>query len=252
LRAAGSVYAEDEAAVLLTAAAEGGDLGALVARRVRGVPLEVVVGWAMFCGHRIAVDPGVFVPRRKTELLAETAAGALPAGGVLVDLCCGTGAIALVAALAIDAAEVHAADVDPAAVACARRNLARVGGAVHHGDLYEALPRRLQARVDVLTVNAPYVPTDEVRLMPPEAREHEPLVALDGGADGVALHRRVAVDAPHWLAPGGVLLVETCEGLAHLTCRAVEAAGLRAEVLRDEDRDATVVKASVDPATLRA
>ena len=100
---------------------------------------------------------------------------------------------------------MHAADVDPAAVACARRNLPPV----YQGDLYAALPERLRGRVDLLVVNAPYVPTAAIATMPPEARDHEPRVALDGGADGLDVQRRVAADAPAWLRPGGALLIET-------------------------------------------
>src|SRR5213075_3114828 len=96
--------------------------------------------------------------------------------------------------------QLHAVDLDPAAVRCAGRNLAPVGGRVYAGDLYQPLPPALRNRVDVI------VPTEAIGLMPPEAREHEPRLALDGGPDGVAVHRRVAAGAPRWLAPGGSLL----------------------------------------------
>ncbi|MYR62648.1 putative protein N(5)-glutamine methyltransferase, partial [Streptomyces sp. SID625] len=95
--------------------------------------------------------------------------------------------------------ELHAADIDPAAVRCARRNIAPAGGRVHHGDLYAALPADLRGRVDVLAANVPYVPTGEVPLLPSEARDHEPPAALDGGADGLDVLRRVAAGAPDWL-----------------------------------------------------
>ena len=110
--------------------------------------------------------------------------------------------------------------------------------------LYDALPDHLRGRVDVLVANAPYVPTAAIATMPPEAREHEPLVALDGGPDGVGLHRRIAAGAPDWLAPGGHLLIETGRHQASLTVAACEAAGLTARVVTDDDLEATAVVAT--------
>jgi release factor glutamine methyltransferase len=134
-------------------------------------------------------------------------------------------------------AELVAADVDPAAVACARRN----GVDAVIGDLYDPLPADLRGRVDLLCVNAPYVPTDAIADMPPEARDHEPAVALDGGADGLHLHRRVAAGAREWLAPGGHLVLETSSRQAGGTLAAVTAGGLVGRVVADDDRGATVV-----------
>ena len=242
LRAAGCVFAEDEAA-LLAAAASGPELEALVARRVAGEPLEQVLGWAEFCGLRIAVAPGVFVPRRRTEHLAALAVARARAGAVVVDLCCGTGAVGVAVATAVPGVRLWAADVDPAAVAVAQRNVGPVGGTVVCGDLFAPLPAGLRGRIGVLAVNAPYVPTGAIALMPPEARDHEARIALDGGDDGVAVHRRVAAEAPEWLAPDGTLLIETSEDQAGLTAAACRDAGLVPVVRRDEDRDATVVLA---------
>jgi release factor glutamine methyltransferase len=256
LRAAGCVFAEEEALLLIGSASSPDALRAMVSERVAGVPLEHVVGWAEFCGLRIAIDPGVFVPRRRSELLARRAAelcrprGTTPrnptrrlAGpaSVVIDLACGSGAIgAAIATLAGDV-ELHAADIDPAAVACARRNLAPVGGQVYAGDLYEPLPGRLRGRVSVIAANVPYVPTEAVTLMPPEARAYEPLVALDGGPDGLDVLRRAAVGAAAWLMPGGHLLIETASGQAEIAAAAFAAAGLAATVARDEELGATVV-----------
>ena len=262
LRRAGCVFAEDEAALLLSAARSGQELEALVERRAAGEPLEQVVGWAEFAGLRIIVDPGVFVPRRRSEFLVEVAVGlALPrAGGgrapVIIDLCCGTGALGLaVAAGLAGRAELHAADLDPAAVACARRNLepsasgdARreppmtgLKGHVYVGDLFEALPGELRGRADILICNAPYVPTGDIAFLPAEARDHEPLVALDGGLDGLAILRRAAAGAPDWLAPGGTLLVETSDRQAPEMAAVLTAAGLSPAISTDEDWGATVV-----------
>jgi release factor glutamine methyltransferase len=239
LRAAGCVFAEDEAALLLDAAA-GDDLERLVERRVSGEPLEVVVGWAEFCGLRIEIDPVVFVPRRRTELLVREAARLAAGPVVVLDLCCGSGALGVALAHLVPV-ELYAADVEPAAVRCARRNVATVGGRVFEGDLDEPLPASLRGRVDLLLANVPYVPTDHIARMPPEAREHEPRVTLDGGADGLDVLRRVAAVAPRWLAPGGHLLVETSEEQAPVAVAVLTGAGLAARVVVDEDADATAV-----------
>jgi release factor glutamine methyltransferase len=251
------VYAEEEAR-LLAAAASGSSLEALVARRVAGEPLEQVLGWASFAGLRVLVPPGVFVPRRRTELLVALAtaavrdAGAAASAGrpaahlpppVVVDLCCGSGAVGAAVAAACPHAEVWAADVDPVAVAGARRNLP--AERVVLGDLYDPLPHRLRGRVDVVAVNAPYVPTDAIPTMPREARDHEPRVALDGGPDGVAVHRRVAAGAGEWLRPGGLLVIETSAGQAAATAGACHDAGLVTRVVTDDELDAVAVLGSL-------
>jgi release factor glutamine methyltransferase len=264
LRNSGCVFAEDEARLLISAARTPAELTAMVDRRVGGEPLEYVLGWAEFCGLRIAVDPGVFVPRRRTEFLVAQAAelvrraadrGAAQAahragrpdaddpvqtGVVVVDLCCGSGALG--AALVADLGEVdlYAADLDPAAVRCARRNVG-ARGQVYEGDLYEPLPATLRGRVDVLIANAPYVPTGEIGLLPAEARVHEALMSLDGGADGLAILRRVIAAAPVWLAPGGHLLFETSERQAPQIVEAVTSAGLIPRVVSCDELNATVV-----------
>jgi release factor glutamine methyltransferase len=244
LRAAGCVFAEDEARLLIEAAATPTDLDALVDRRVAGVPIEHLLGWVAFCGLRVAVAPGVFVPRRRTEFLVEQAVGLARPGAVVVDLCCGSGALGVAMATAVAGVELHAADVEPAAVACARGNVARVGGRVHLGDLYDPLPLRLRGRVGVLLANVPYVPSEAIALMPPEARLFEPWVALDGGADGLDVARRVASGAPGWLAPGGSLLFETSGEQAAAAVAIGTTAGLRSRVVVDDDRGATVVVAT--------
>jgi release factor glutamine methyltransferase len=158
---------------------------------------------------------------------------------VIVDLCCGAGAIGAALAAAVERAEVHAADVDQAAVRCARQNLP--AGRVYQGDLYEPLPSGLRGRVQVLAANVPYVPTGEIGYLPPEARVHDPPAALDGGQDGLDLLRRVAAGAPAWLAPGGHLLSETSERQAPRAAEVLSAAGLTARVVSSDDLGATVV-----------
>ncbi|MGD3110139.1 putative protein N(5)-glutamine methyltransferase [Streptomyces sp. YGL11-2] len=248
LRSAGCVFAEDEAELLISTAASPADLAAMVVRRTAGRPLEHVLGWAEFAGLRISVDPGVFVPRRRTEFLlgqavdlGRRAAGRTGRGTVAVDLCCGSGAVGAALAAALDGVELYAADIDPAAVRCARRNVAAAGGEVYEGDLFAPLPARLRGRIDVLVANVPYVPTEEVGLLPPEAREYEPLVALDGGADGLDVLRRVTAEAPRWLAPGGHLLVETSELQAPQAVETFARNGLTAGVATCDELYATVV-----------
>ncbi len=245
LRAAGCVFAENEAAVL-EAAAGGAELDELVASRVAGEPLEYVVGWVDFAGVRVTIDPGVFIPRQRTALLVELASEAAglaprPAAAVVVDLCCGSGALGLALAHRHPGIELHAADVDPVAVACARRNLEPLGATVHHGDLDAPLPDGLRGRVDVLVANVPYVPAAAIASMPPESRDHEPRATVDGGADGLDVVRRLAALAPGWLAPAGSVFVETGSDQAEAATAAFAAAGLTAVVRRDEDRGATVV-----------
>ncbi len=239
LRAAGCVFAEQEAD-LLSSQAQGEALEALVMRRLAGEPLETVLGWVELDGHRLAVTRGCFVPRRRTVLLIRLSIAARPS--VMVELCCGVAPVAAVVARAVPGAAVHAADIDRAPLSSARRNIGS-GGFVHAGDLYAALPDDLRGTVDVIAVNAPYVPTEQIALMPPEAREYEPAAALDGGADGLDLHRRVAVGAASWLRAGGELLIETSERQSPATAAMCAAAGLQVEVVHDDDLDATAVRA---------
>lgn len=242
LRSAGCVFAEDEARLLLSAAATPSALADMVERRITGLPLEHVVGWAEFCGLRIEVDAGVFVPRPRTEfLVAQATALAARPRPVVVDLCCGSGALGAALAAALGGIELHAADIDPAAVRCARRNVTSAAGRVYEGDLYAPLPRSLRGRVDILLANAPYVPSEHIGLLPPEARDHEPRVALDGGADGLDVQRRVASAAAQWLAPGGHLLMETSERQAPHTAEAFTRGGLTVHLATCDDLGATAI-----------
>ncbi|MBF6447445.1 putative protein N(5)-glutamine methyltransferase [Nocardia elegans] len=249
LRRAGCVFAEEEAALLRQAAASPGELSALVARRVDGIPLEYLVGWADFRGVRVALDPGVFVPRQRTAFLIDEAlerTAARPGDRrTVVDMCCGSGALGLAATTALRDGgvdvELVAADIDTAAVACARRNLEPLGAQVFQGDLFAALPGELIGRVDLLLANTPYVPTAMIAQMPPEARDHEPRTALDGGADGLDVLRRVADAAGRWLTVGGWVLVEIGTAQIDTATAIVAATGLRPAIAESSDYGATVV-----------
>ncbi|TFC28815.1 putative protein N(5)-glutamine methyltransferase [Cryobacterium sp. TMT1-3] len=240
LRAAGCVFAEEEASLLLSVKQSPAELKGMIDRRVAGLPLEQILGWAEFCGRRILVDPRVFVPRRRTEFLVEQALALCASDAVIVDLCCGSGAVAATLAAALPDSSFFAVDIDPLAVACARRNLAD-RGQVFEGDLFKPLPTSLLGRVDIIVANAPYVPTDEVALMPIEARLYEPRASADGGDDGLDVQRRIASGAPQWLSTSGCLLVETGQRQAPQTAAIFGLNGLLARIGRSEELDSTVV-----------
>jgi release factor glutamine methyltransferase len=201
----GFVSPDVEADALLAAAREGvRSLDELLARRLRGEPLPWITGSVTFCGLRVGIDPGVFVPRPHTEALARRAIELLPDEGIAVDLCTGSGAVAVVLAAARPRATVVGTDVDPMAVACARRN----GVHAPEGDLDEPLPSTLRGRVDLMTAVVPYVPTEELHLLPRDVLAHEPRRALDGGSRGTRVLVRAARVANRWLRPGGSVLLE--------------------------------------------
>lgn len=274
LRAAGCVFAEDEAALLLGAATDGDHLEALVAQRIAGFALEHLLGWAEFRGLRVAVAPGVFVPRQRTGFLVEQAVAlgrtvirsdrvgaAADEPLIALDMCCGCGALGMsfVRELAEQGIRVDltASDIEPAAVACARENLATVSARVVEGDLFNAVPSDLRGRVHILLANTPYVPSEHIAGMPPEARDHEPRRALDGGEDGLDVLRRIATVARDWLAPGGHLLVEESEEQAPAAAVIMREHGLTARIAECEDMGATVVigtrapRSATDPAMKR-
>ncbi|WP_276584865.1 MULTISPECIES: putative protein N(5)-glutamine methyltransferase [unclassified Curtobacterium] len=243
LRAAGSVFAEDEADLLL--AAGDGDparLRSVVQRRLAGEPLEYVLGWAAFDGHRIRVTPGVFVPRTRTTIVVEQAAQLLHRYDRVVDLCCGAGAISVALLGRVGALDLVASDIDPDAVDIAAENIGD-RGIVVAGDLFAPLPTRFRGVVDVIAVNAPYVPTEAIATMPAEARDHEHRVALDGGGDGLDLHRRIAAGAGEWLRPGGAVVIEVSSAQAAESVAVFASAGFAARVEHDDEVDGTCVVA---------
>ncbi|KQQ06101.1 MULTISPECIES: putative protein N(5)-glutamine methyltransferase [unclassified Rathayibacter] len=241
LRAVGCVFAEEEAGLLEEAAVDDEPLEALLRRREAGEPLEQILGWVAFRGLRIPVMPSVFVPRVRTEFVVDAALPLLPSPtAVVLDLCCGAGAIGRSLLEERPRLRLLAADVSPAAVACARRTLDGLAP-VYEGDLFSALPDSFRHRIDFVVVNAPYVPTEAIALMPPEARLHEPVESLDGGADGLELHRRIALESRDWLAPRGGVVIESSREQAEASGAAFTTAGFETRIRYDDEREATVV-----------
>jgi release factor glutamine methyltransferase len=250
LAGAGCVSAAAEADWLLEEAPHEEALRAMVARRAAGEPLQYVIGWAPFGRLRLAVGPGVFVPRPETEGLADRAARHLraaevpegsgepgsgaPVRPVAVDLCTGSGAIACFLAAEVPGARVLATELDPEALAWARVNAEQHGVELLAGDLDAPLPAELAGRVDVLCANVPYVPSGAIATLPSDVRDHEPRLSLDGGPDGLDVFRRLAGRAGHWLAPGGRLFAEIGEDQAEAAAALLTAAGLAAVVVHQD------------------
>jgi len=241
LRAAGCAFADEEAQLMITEAKTQLDLTRMIEARTEGIPLEQILGWAEFCGHRVIIETGVFAPRFKTEFLVEQAMALCTLDSVVLDLCCGSGAIGLAVISDKPSIQLLAADIDPIAVACAKQNLAPFGVAVFEGDLFESIPHDLKGRVDILIANAPYVPTDAIEIMPRESRLYESRASLDGGKDGLDVHRRIAAEATVWLAPGGHLLIETGKSQAPNAANIFTHVGLNSKIAYSEEFDATVV-----------
>ncbi|MGI9033540.1 MAG: N5-glutamine methyltransferase family protein [Acidimicrobiales bacterium] len=234
LAAAGCVAADAEAAELLGATGDPAQLDALVARRTSGEPFAWLVGAVTFCGIRVQVHAGVYVPRPQTQSLARRAAALVPEGGVAVDLCTGAGAVACVLQAVSPSATVVATDLDAAAVVCARQNgvNALVGG------LDEPLPPRLVGAVDVLTAVPPYVPTDELCFLPRDVVAFEPRRALDGGQGGLALLSSVVGRSTRWLQSGAWLLLELGGDQGDVVAEEMDAAGfVEIDVRKDEEGD---------------
>jgi release factor glutamine methyltransferase len=205
LMSGGFVAADEEAEELLAAAAGDHErLEAMVARRQTGEPLAWITGTAEFCGRWLRVDEGVYVPRWQSEPLARRAVERLPAGGIAIDLCTGSGAIAATLNAERPTARVVASDIDPRAVANARAN----GVEAYEGDLFAPLPQGLEGRVDVVVGVVPYVPTPGLPLLQRDTFTFETPLAYDGGPDGTEVLRRVLIDALEFLSPGGALLLE--------------------------------------------
>ncbi len=237
----GCVAAHEEADALIRASREGaGPIDELIARRLRGEPLAWIIGWVSFCGIRVGVEPGVYVPRPHTQALAPRAVSLLPAGGVGIDMCTGSGAVAVAVASAHPHAKVVATDIDQVAVMCARNNGVRALA----GNLDEPLAPTLQGRIDVMTTVVPYVPTEELHLLQRDVLANEPRLALDGGRRGTALLVRAAEVAARWLRLGGSVLLELGGDQAGEVAAALTNAGLSGiRVHRDDDGQDRAIEA---------
>ncbi len=205
----------------------------LVRRRAAGEPAAYLVGRKDFFGRTFEIDRRALIPRPETELVVEAALAALPAGGLALDLCTGSGCIAITLALERPGARVIATDLSAEALSLARENARALGAPIElvHGDLYAPVPPEL--RFDVIVSNPPYVPSPEIPGLARELR-HEPALALDGGGDGLAVARRVVAEAPAHLRPGGTVVVEMHESHRDLFPQLCREAGFeRAESRRD-------------------
>lgn len=213
-------------------------------RRERGEPLEWVLGWALFGDLRLAIMPGVFVPRQRTVALAEAASALLgdaPDPRVLLDACTGCAPIACFVARSRPDALVLAGDVDPAAVDCASINGQRYRVAVFRSDLLLGFPERVRGQVSVVVANVPYVPDSALASLPADAREWEPRTALAGGPDGLQVLRELAAQAVGWLRPGGSLLSEISPRQSRRAAEDVGRLGYAAGLLEISADDSTVL-----------
>ncbi len=228
LRASGSVFAEDEAALLLAAAHDAHDLASLLSRRQRGEPLEHVVGSVVFGDVTLKVGAGMFVPRQRSVQLATLAVAECrrrqPA--TMLELCCGVAPLATTVERADAAERVAASDDDERCVAVARENLQTPH--IFVGDLFDAIPQTFLHGFHVIAVVPPYVPAGEAHLLAREARDYEPPGALYGGADGLSVVRLILADVARWLAPGGTLLIEMHKAQARPAIDLATAADLAA------------------------
>jgi release factor glutamine methyltransferase len=241
---AGCVAAADEADALLAAASAGeaARLDELVERRCTGEPLAWVTERADLCGLTVRVRPGVYVPRVQSEPLARRAATLVPRRGIAVDLCTGSGAVAMVLRAAAPGARVVGTDIEPGAVACARDN----GIEAFEGNLDEPLPQELAGRVHVMIAVVPYVPTDALSLLPRDVRAFEPRAALDGGRDGPRVLMEVVRRSPRWLRRGGWLLLELGGDQAEPVSVAMDRHGFeRVSLIHDDDGDVRGVMGSL-------
>jgi release factor glutamine methyltransferase len=247
LEAGGFVAADEEADELLAAAAgDATRLAQLLARRFTGEPLAWITGSVTFCGVRVLVHEGVYVPRWQSEELAERAAERLPDDGLAIDLCTGSGAIARTLALRRPGARVVASEVDARAIACARAN----GVAVFPGDLLAPLPADLHGRADVVVGVVPYVPTPELDLLQRDTFTFETALSYDGGDDGTHHLRRAITEAPRFLKPGGALLLELGHGQPERLADDLDRHGFAdPTVLRDEDGDVRGIAATLSART---
>lgn len=251
LRAAGCVFAEEEAHILVEAANSSAHatqsssfLVELIARRVAGDPLEQIVGWVDFAGERLHVASGVFVPRQRTALLAEQTVCAVQAAGDgarFLEAFCGVGPVATMVARAIAGTQIHFGDHDETALECARDNVGP-SARCHRLTCLKGLPQSLLGCFDVISAVPPYVPDAAAAFLPREAIDHEASTALFGGADGLDLVRRLIRESCEWLAPGGTVLIELGREQRHTAAEFAKTWGFTANSILGDDEQTTVLE----------
>jgi release factor glutamine methyltransferase len=209
-------------------------------RRQEGEPLEWLVGFTVFMGHRVRVHRGVYVPRPQSELVARRAIEGLPGGGIAADLCTGSGAIAVALRRAHPNARVVATEIDGNACRCAAEN----GVEVYQGHLADPIPAELMGTFDVVVAVVPYVPAGKIVFLPRDVRKYEPRGALDGGADGVVLLKEAIRAGARLLHAGGSLLLELGGNQDELVSPSLQSAGFDlVERLVDDEGDLRGVQA---------
>lgn len=246
LRTAGCLFAEEEAAIIADRFSAEADREAAVARRCAGTPLELVIGAAAFAGVTVTVEPGVFLPRVRAEVLVDVAdalARVTPRGAghvdrrplTALDLGCGSGAIAAALCARHPGWSVHASDLSPEAVHCARANAEKFRFTVYTGDWFNALPTDLLGSFDLVVAHLPYVPTSHLQFLPRDYRAAEPASTVDGGTDGLDPWRTVARTCGRWLAPGGHVLIQVTAEQEQEAVAITERHGLRTETAQYAD-----------------
>lgn len=208
---------------------------ALCEKRKTRTPLQYLTGVQSFLGRDFRVDERVLIPRPETELLAERAIQLLREEKYppkALDLCCGSGCLAVSMALGVPNADVHAADLSEGALTVTRLNAERLGVKVtlHQGDLFDALP---ETKFNLIVSNPPYIPAADCLELQEEVL-WEPMMALDGGADGYDFYRRIAADAPWFLEPGGTLLMEVGFDQAERVMALCQEAGLTPVAIHED------------------
>lgn len=228
---------------------------ALVTRRAAGEPLPMLTGRIVFYGLELAVTHGAFVPRPSSELLVDRALRRVRSNKspIIVDVCTGSGPIAIALGDELPAAEVWGTDIDGRGLAQARRNasdLAIGNVSFKRGDMYDGLPARLKGEVDVITGHVPYVPLDEIEDLPSEVREHEPLYTLsDESGDEWGLLRRAIDESVSWLRPGGWLLLEVSDDVTDVVAELAQSAGLEDHGARTDSDELSYIAEARKPKT---
>jgi len=216
----------------------------MVDRRLKGEPLAWITGRVRFCGVVLRISPGVYVPRWHSRLLVNRAVRRLPAAGVLVDVCTGSGAIAAAVLRRRPDASVSGTDIDPIAVECARSN----GVPVYQGNLLQPLPETLRGAVDLITATVPCVPTQAMATLQRDTFSFESELSYHGGADGLELVRSLLHMSTAWLRRGGAMLIALGGDQDSALHQVLNTLGFElTSVIRDSDGDLRGVECVLQP-----